>query len=248
MGLPPEPQPRFTKEEIIRKYKDMVAICDGRLVGCRLFVKYAKLPYSYWRGGNYWKSWSEFQAECGFIPTPPNKRITEGYILQRYAELVMELKKLPSQADFIVRRKSDSSFPERQNFRRLGLRDEKLVRLAAHCEGKPEFAFVLELIRRHYEKKAIAHPYRPGNDKGFVYLDRQGECYRLGRVEPAGGRLMATGLLLAQRPETVHAIRTDDPEGIERYWRYRFRLRRHGRNCFQLSDGDVADFKHRRYQ
>jgi hypothetical protein len=49
-------------------------------------------------------------------------------------------------------------------------------------------------------------------------------------------------------PGTVHVILTDDPEGIARYWRERFRERRLNRKSFHLSAEDINAFRWRRYQ
>jgi hypothetical protein len=240
-------KPVLSKEAIIKTYKDMVAIRDGRLVGRGVFLRGSRLPTKYWQG-RYWNSWSEFQAECGFTPNRPNTRIPDEIIFRRYVELALELKKLPVSVDLKVKRKADRSFPNHSAFDRLGAGDERLDRVAAYCEGKPEIAPVLELIRRRREKKVWAPTHYSRRETGLVYLTRHGDDYKIGRIDASGGRLPAEFLLLAQRPETVHAIRTDDPAGVERYWRSRFRLRRQARNCFRLSDQDLADFRHRRYQ
>jgi hypothetical protein len=41
----------------------------------------------------------------------------------------------------------------------------------------------------------------------------------------------------------VHVIKTDDPDGIERYWLKRFESKRKNREWFQLSSDDIRTFK-----
>jgi len=58
------------------------------------------------------------------------------------------------------------------------------------------------------------------------------------------------GSRLPQDMRIVHIIPTDDPEGIESYWKRRFDPKRLvGKNeLFRLAAEDVAAFRARKYQ
>lgn len=248
MGGLPSRARRLSKETISKIYKDMVEINNGQPIGEHVFRRNTGICSIYWQG-RHWKSWSEFQRELGFTPKSPNTRIPNEVLLLRYAELALELKRLPKHVDLIVRHRADRSFPDSSTFWHLGSKDQRLALLAEFCEGKPEFEFVLELIRRYGEKKEWARRRRPSrNVQGIVYLERQGPGYRIGRVHASGGLHALESYTLSNRPETIHAIDTDDPAGIERYWRSRFRLRRLGRDSFSLTDQDLNAFKCRSFQ
>jgi hypothetical protein len=61
---------------------------------------------------------------------------------------------------------------------------------------------------------------------GVVYLMKSGRYYKIGRSNSAGRRAYELAILLPEPLKLVHAIETDDPPGIERYWHERFADRR----------------------
>jgi hypothetical protein len=81
---------------------------------------------------------------------------------------------------------------------------------------------------------------------GVVYLMRSGRHYKIGRSNSAGRRAYELAIQLPERLELVHAIETDDPEGIEAYWHRRFADRRANGEWFSQSKADVAAFRRRR--
>lgn len=237
---------RHSKESIIRAYRELVEAKGGRLVGREVFIRETGIPRYCW-GGGYWRSWSAFQAELGYAPNAPTPRVKDDLILGGFAELALELKRIPTEADLLLKRQTDASFPSKGGFRRWGNRDALLARVAEFCEGKPRFDEVRELLEQG-ASASIDVRLHSRRVTGFVYLLRSGKNYKLGRTVATGRRLRELAIQLPEKPDTVHVIETDDPEGIEQYWHRRFADKRRGGEWFALSPEDVRAFKRRRFQ
>ncbi len=238
-------QTQPSKDKIIRAYKLLVKEHNSRPVGSKVFQRETGFPRYYWQG-KYWPSWSAFQADAGFSPNSPTEKIPDDVLLRRFAELALEMNKVPTEPDVIFKRNQDSSFPSRMPFRRWGSRDALLSKVAEYCEDKKQFEGVLGLLRHSVSGDEGRAP--EPEVKGFVYLLRSGKDFKLGRTNAIGQRLRRLSIQLPQKPDTVHVIKTDDPEGIEQYWHRRFAEKRQGGEWFSLTAADVKAFKKRRFQ
>jgi len=237
---------KLTKESIIAAYNDLVAEEDGKVIGEAVFIRETQISRYYWHGG-FWRSWSAFQADAGHAPNEPTQKIDDEMLLRRLAEFTRDRKVVPTEADIVLKRKEDPSFPNKSCFRRWGSRDALLSKLAEYCEGKEQFRAVAQLLKRGISDN-LDRRVDSLQIKGFVYLLRSGKYYKLGRTNAAGRRLRELAIQLPKKPDTVHVIETDDPEGIEGYWHHRFAEKRQEGEWFALSSDDVKAFKKRKFQ
>lgn len=237
--------PNLAKDKIVRAYLRLVEE-HGRNIGEGVFHNTTGISPYYWKGG-YWRSWSAFQVDVGVQPNKPTQKTPDETLLARYALLAQELGFLPKEPDLMIKRREDPSFPSKSTFRRWGSRNAMLQKVAEFCEDKDEFADVFEML--HEAKVTQAEiAVAGGAVKGFVYLIRSGNSYKIGRTNAVGRRLHELAIQLPQKPDTIHVIETDDPEGIEQYWHRRFAEKRKGGEWFSLTSEDIAAFKKRTFQ
>jgi Meiotically up-regulated gene 113 len=233
-------------ESIIETYRTLVNERGGVPIGERIFTRETGFSRYHWMGG-FWRSWSAFQEAAGFLPNDPTEKTPDDTVLGRFAQLVLERGALPTEADLTLKRKEDPSFPSKQVFRRWGSREALLSAVSEFCDERPQFAPVLELFKQGNSRR-VDHRLESLHVQGFVYLLRSGKHYKIGRSNATGRRLRELAIQLPQKPDTVHVIETDDPEGIEDYWHRRFAEKRQGGEWFALSVDDVRAFKKRRFQ
>lgn len=237
---------KLSAEAIIKSYTTMASERGGAPIGERVFSRESGIPRYNWMGG-YWRSWSAFQEAAGYSPNDATQKIPDEVLLRRFAELALERGSIPTEADLNLKRKADPSFPGKLVFRRWGGRDALVEAAAAFCEANLDLAPALEVLTAGTAGR-LDHRLASLNVNGFVYLLRSGKNFKIGRTNAAGRRLRELAIQLPQKPDTVHVIETDDPEGIEQYWHGRFADKRQGGEWFALSSEDVRAFKKRRFQ
>lgn len=188
--------------------------------------------------------------EAGVGPNKLNEAIEDKVLFERYAELALELGRLPVTAELRLKKRADPSFPNDKVFIRFGRKAQLLVRLQDYCSGKPEYGELLEQIEAELakdESPASESQQTAASAEGFVYLVKMGKHYKIGKTFSVPRRHREIALELPEELKPVHVIRTDDPSGIEAYWHGRFQAKRTNGEWFSLTAEDVRVFKKRKF-
>ena len=238
------------REEIIADIRSLAAEI-GRPPGSRIFEAETGLSAHHWRGV-YWARWSEALAEAGFEPNLRQAKADPEVMLEQLAIATRRHGRFPTADELNLYRRAAPAPSRFTLSRHFGRRAVLVVHLRRWAAARPGYADVVAVLPPDPAPAARngrpgpgpqGAPCAPGEAGGFVRLFRCDGRHHLSRIGDADGRHRSPQPFLPSRAVLKHAIRTDDPVGVEAYWRRRFTYRRLASDWFALTPADVAAFK-----
>ena len=233
-----------TREEIIGEIKRLAAE-HGSPPGRQAFERETSIRMPEWYGV-HWRSWGDALKEAGFEPNQLQDKLSSDAVLRKYAEAVRDLGRVPAHVDLRMYGRGRADFPTHTTFtNHFGNKAGLIAALREWIGRNDDFADLLDLLPGDVGDDAESEP---NGNEGLVYLLKSGAHYKIGRSDQIERRVKQISIALPENVTLVHAIRTDDPPGIEAYWHRRFADRRANGEWFRLTIADVRAFKRRRYQ
>lgn len=237
------------REHVLAEIRRTAEANGGAPLGRARFEAETGIREADWLG-RHWARWGDALAEAGYPPNELQGRYEDDAVLASLVGEIRRLGRMPTSAELSLRRRGDRTFPSRNVFDRFGPKAAWPKRVAAFCAGRPECADVLAIVAPLVVEGPVAPAEEAGEDApvyGFVYLLKSGRHYKIGHTLDVGRRRYDLAIQLPEAVAEEHAIRTDDPPGIERYWHARFADRRKNGEWFELTRADVAAFKRRKF-
>ncbi|HUC60425.1 MAG TPA: GIY-YIG nuclease family protein [Alphaproteobacteria bacterium] len=233
------------RNQILNEIRKLADASNGRPPGMGQFEQATGIRKSAWRGV-YWARWGDALIEAGFQPNNPPERFTEDFLCAKLAVVCRHFKRAPSSMELRLYSRAHSDFPDPSTFRSHFHNTPSMFRhLTKWVGANPAYGDVAEMLSAasfRSEKEGAA------SREGLVYLLRSGSHYKIGRSDELERRVKEIRTSLPEETSMIHAIRTDDPPGIEAYWHRRFADKRANGEWFKLSAADVAAFKRRKTQ
>lgn len=223
---------------------------SGQPPGRLLFERETGIRPSAWRGV-FWARWSDAVREAGFEANEAQSKIDDGVFLSKLAESLRHFGRVPTTVELRLYRKTDPAFPAHSTIdNRFRSKAEMLSAISSWTRTRPEWADVAAMLEGVGLEGVTVASNSPSEIRreGLVYLIKSGDHFKIGRSDEIERRVREIRLALPEAATLVHAIRTDDPSGIEAYWHRRFADRRANGEWFRLTAPDVAAFKRRRCQ
>jgi Meiotically up-regulated gene 113 len=237
------------REFILSEIRRAAELNGGGPLSRRRFERLSGISEGVWYG-KYWLTWTDAAREAGVQAGLLNGAFDEQALLARLALLTRKLGRFPTQAEKKMERASDASFPNAKAFERFGGRAEQMAALIRFATGSEAFGNIVQLMpasAASVTDELLGEVATTGPSEGFVYLIRLGRAFKIGRTFAVPRRPREITLELPQKPDVVHVIRTDDPNGIEAYWHRRFESKRTNGEWFALDSADVKAFKRRKF-
>lgn len=243
------------KQRILEEIRQRAEENDGVPLGWMKFKRVTGMRLFEWYG-KYWLRWGDATAEAGLKPNTMSQPYSLECLFESLVKCIRELGRYPVVADLLFRSRNEPGFPSPTAYKRLGNRPDIIRKLVDYCSTRPKedehsgYDDVLQICKPLLEEIAVepkkVDPSKPESKPkvrwGYVYLFESVGLYKIGYSYNVIRRGQELSWLLPNKGVLIHAIRTDDPRGIEDYWHSRFAGKRAHAEWFRLSDSDVATF------
>jgi Meiotically up-regulated gene 113 len=238
-----------TKEAIISEIKRTAINNSGTPLGQVTFERETGISTASWRG-KYWRNWGDAVSEAGFAANTKNEAHETAFLVASLANLTRKNRRFPTYADTRLARESDKSFPAHQALTRLGAFADRVELVRQYAIEHPEFNEILAVLPEAQVSDDKASAEATATVDGFVYMGLlkigREKRYKMGKTNLVERRQDQISVQLPENLDLVHAVKTDDPAGIENYWHKRFAAKRTKGEWFSLSHEDVKAFKRRK--
>lgn len=233
------------REFILERIREIARQNDGVSPGVAAFAAATGITQGKWRGV-YWARWGDALQEAGLSANKLNERLDTQAVLSEVASLARMLGRMPSYSDVRLAKRNNTALPNDKTLSsHFGTAEGLRQALRAYARAQKDE----KLLKLLPEAASLVTAKLSQNQKdGFVYLLKSGIFYKIGRSENVVRRISEIKVTLPEAVELIHAIKTDDPSGIERYWHRRFESRRRNGEWFALDAKDIRAFLRRSFQ
>lgn len=236
------------RDQILAEIVRIAEANGGKPPGRKLFESETGIPEHRW-SGRFWSKWSAALAEAGYKPNTLTQPLEPAAVLDSIIAACRHFGHVPTVAELKLYKRIDASLPSTSAItRRFGSQGGMVAAIRERCAGLTELADVTQMLPSDTTLETTTSKASQTSPQGSVYLLKSGDHFKVGRSDDLERRIKEIRVALPQAAVLVHAIRTDDPAGIEAYWHRRFADRRANGEWFKLTTQDVAAFRRRTFQ
>ncbi|HHT9133972.1 MAG TPA: GIY-YIG nuclease family protein [Candidatus Avalokitesvara rifleensis] len=232
----------LTKQDILNEIRRTARENDGKPLGIARFEKETRIKIYEWK--KYWPRFGDAQKEAGFPPNLLQGAYDDEFIFEKVIGVMRKLERFPTLDELRIERNLDSEFPSRNVFIKFGSKQERAKRILQYATNRKGYEDIIVLCEPALERSSKKESSDDRNTSvGEVYLFKSGRYYKIGKTTDTVRRGKEIRIQLPERTDLIHAIKTDDPSGVEAYWHKRFEAKRMQGEWFNLSSSDIKAFK-----
>lgn len=244
----------MTKDEIIHTIRITAEANGGTPLGkIRLFKETGIAEHHYMKFGTL----GQLQREAGFSANEMNQAASEDDLINQFIKMCCRFDRFPTNQQFRqARHDMPNEFASHNTFNRLGRTQASMAATVVAAlsvketlDTEQQAALDICLPIAEQSEAEANDPDAKMVTCGYVYLFRDGKGYKIGKSSDPDSRRAALQTGNPRRIKLVHRILTDDPSGMENYWKKRFSDCRigisKGHEWFRLSREDVKAFRAR---
>lgn len=249
--IPPVLTTSMERDAILKEIRRAAAENGGIAPGQNQFEKLTGITQGKWRG-RLWLKWSDAVYEAGLTPGRMQEAHPEEFLLESLANLTRICGHFPTASEIKMQRVRDRAFPNHGVFDRLGSKSNRIEKLRLFVGQHAQYADIADLLPyaeplKSEESDIAERAELTTIGDGYVYMLKLGKHYKIGKTFAVPRRHRQIALELPEKPDVIHSIQTDDPEGIEAYWHKRFAQKRTNGEWFALDREDIKNFKRRKF-
>src|ERR1700674_822929 len=132
------------KQHILEEIKRTANANGGRPLGMQKFYRETGVKRSDWIG-KYWARWGDALQESGFEPNQLQAVLDEQTLIEKFIELMRELRKFPTANEVKLKARNTAGFPWQRTFARFGSKRHFANRILAYCARRGEYEDVVAL-------------------------------------------------------------------------------------------------------
>jgi len=236
------------KEHILQEICRTTQANGGVPCGSRRFFQETGIRDADWKG-KFWARWGDAVREAGFEPNQLQGAFSEDLLMKKFIAVMREIGRFPVVAELRMKKRSDASIPNSKVYERFGTKTQLAVKIRDYCQSREGCEDIVPMCSSVIEEQSpeAESDAESEDGNGFVYLMKSGRFYKIGKSNAAGRREYELAIQLPETLRTLHAIRTDDPTGIEEYWHKRFAAKRKNGEWFDLNAADISAFRRRKF-
>lgn len=233
------------KQQILDEIKRLAIENGGKAPGKRAFETATGITEGQWYG-TIWFRWNDAIKEAGLVPNTKSTKLSSKHVLEWYAKACREYGRPPISVEYRHFAKNNAGCPSPDTLtRHFGSKANLLKNLHSYAieTNDQRLLSLLPDPDDRVDIDATEH-----EDEGWVYLLKSGLHFKIGRSNDLEKRIKQITIAMPEKVDLVHAIRTDDANGIEAYWHNRFADFRANGEWFALKPEHVKAFKRRKFQ